>query len=159
MPRPSWTREQRRYAGREMAVGALISAIISIGFVFLIFGGSKNVSATALTWDAVPQSFMIVLMASLVPGLLARPKIASGSLGARDNPSAIWICVRAAIVAASTAAIALLLHALILPHLAPRGVEFPHVLIFKIVYGGLLGATAVALLFVHLFRRLAAANA
>ena len=153
MPRTAWTRDQRAHAGREILLGALISALFSIGFVFLIFGGARQIASRSLMWDAVPQSFMIVLMASLVPGLFARAKIASGVLrtGSGNSPSVKWIVTRALFFALITAALALACHALVLPIVAPQGAVFTHVLIFKLVYGAMLGAAAVALLFRRLF--------
>lgn len=148
-----WTQAQRAYAVREMALGAVISGALSILFVYLVFGGAERVTAKSLMWDAVPQSFMIVLMASLVPGLVTRAKIASGALSGRAKgiPSKAGVCGRAVLAAAVATALALILHALLLPQLAPDGASFTSLLVFKSIYGALLGLTAVALLMQYLF--------
>lgn len=149
----SWTRAQRKYAAREMTVGAVISGVLSILFVYLIFGGVQHITAKSLMWDAVPQSFMIVLMASLVPGLLARAKIASGSLPGRSKgvPDIAWLFGRAVMAGVVAALLALALHALLLPRFAPNGVSFASLLVFKPIYGGVLGFVAVMLLMQYLF--------
>lgn len=64
---------------KEMITAAVISASISVCFVFAIFAGSPQISlwgAGGAAIDFLPQTFMLSLMSALVPALLLRKKLA-----------------------------------------------------------------------------------
>jgi hypothetical protein len=62
---------QRTIVIRETGISMTINAVLSIVFFLLIFGVSAPVTNSALALDFLPQAFMVSLMGSLVPGLMA----------------------------------------------------------------------------------------
>jgi hypothetical protein len=69
-----------RIVARETALSAA-NAVLSLVFFLAMFGPSRPVAWAALAFDGLPQSFMVALMASLVPGLLVGTR-----LGVRCGP-------------------------------------------------------------------------
>jgi hypothetical protein len=74
------TPAHRRYILVETMISVIINTVISIGFVFLAFGGQDRVAVAALIPDAIPQSFMIGLMSTVVPTLLTRRRVRSRTI-------------------------------------------------------------------------------
>lgn len=75
--------ETKAWLKRETAVSIVINTALSAGFFFLAFGGQDPVQlwgAGQWIFDFLPQSFMIALMSSLVPGALARRARKDGKL-------------------------------------------------------------------------------
>lgn len=71
------------YVQRESAISIVINGGLSLVFFLLIFGRLDPVPIAGLghyAFDFLPQSFMIGLMATLVPGLLTRAKLRKGLL-------------------------------------------------------------------------------
>ena len=142
------TSAHQRYFAVEMAVAAVISAVLSIAFVFIVFGHTEMVPVSGwngVAADAVPQSFMIALMSCLVPTLLTRRRIAAGKVatlprGPRLPRHPVLRALFVALVVAFAAGIA---HAVIAPLFGPSW-RFGTVLVFKPVYGALLGAGVAA---------------
>lgn len=135
------TDAHRRYLTTEAAVSAGVNAALSVVFVLLAFGGMAAVGVPALVADAVPQSFMITLMASLVPALLTRKRLARGAIAPlRGRPRSGGVVMVSLLSAAVVAALAWGLHLALLPLLSPAAVPFGAVLAGKAVYGALLGA-------------------
>lgn len=88
------------YILREVLLSAVINAAISVAFFLAVFGTSGDVEVWGvgeLVFDALPQGFAIGLMATLVPGLMARKKVMEGMLpgAAPIPPSAASIALRA----------------------------------------------------------------
>jgi len=136
------TPAQAAYLRRETLISAAINCALSVVFTFLAFGGQTRIGWPALAWDALPQSFAIALMATLVPTMLTRKRLVAGtvaSLPANGGKRLHNAWLRALIVAIGTTAVAGLLHYLLLP-LGPADWSFAAVLAYKSVYGALLGA-------------------
>jgi hypothetical protein len=137
------TPAHRRYLRVEMAIAAVINAVLSVAFVFLVFGGGTDVPVAGsggLIVDALPQSAMIALMSTLVPTLLTRRRMRAASILSRKGR--VWrphnVAVRALAVALAVAVVAGLAHAALLP-LGPPWWPFAAVLAYKTGYGALLG--------------------
>lgn len=60
---------------RETALSAVINGVLSVVFFLAVFGVKEPVTLAALAPDFFPQSFMVVLMGSLVPSLLLRRRV------------------------------------------------------------------------------------
>ena len=73
---------------RETAISMAINGVLSAVFYFAFFHGLAKVPVWGVgnyAFDFVPQSFMVALMGTLVPGLLtlkARAKLGLSSPGA-----------------------------------------------------------------------------
>lgn len=145
------TAAQRRYVATEGAIGAAISAALSIVFVLLLFGGMDRVPVRDLIVDALPQGFAIALMATLVPTLLTRRRLARGTVAPVGTKLRVPRLLPRALLVALFAATA---GAALTTGLWPMGIaELPLaiVLIGKAVWGLLLGiAVAATMTFVAL---------
>jgi hypothetical protein len=142
----SMTRSQRRYLVVETAIGMLINTLISIGFVYLIFGGTERVATAALIPDAVPQSFMIALMSTIVPTLLTRKRLREGVVTPLDGqiPKLLKaLPVRALLIAFSATIIGFAIHSLLLGNFSTTEISFEMTLIFKAIYGAILAAIVI----------------
>jgi hypothetical protein len=137
------TPAQRRYVVVETAISMLINAPISVAFVYLVFGSSPRIATAALIPDAVPQSFMIALMSTIVPTLLTRNRLRAGVIARSDgqNPELLrTLPVRALVIAVVATIIGLAIHAILLGNYAPHELSFGTALIFKACYGAILAA-------------------
>jgi len=79
------TLSRRCYMMRETIVSAIVNGVISTGIFLIIFGGIDPIPVWGIgsyAFDLVLQSFVVGLMASLVPGLLARKAAATAGFGA-----------------------------------------------------------------------------
>lgn len=80
----------KTYLLRESALSAVINALISLAFVFAVFGNARSFPIPGMgnyAFDFLPQSFAVALMSALVPGLIASKTGASGHLQATGVPS------------------------------------------------------------------------
>ncbi|WP_277983284.1 hypothetical protein [Sphingomonas faeni] len=138
------TSAQRRYLATEAAIGATISAVLSIGFVLLMFGHLNRVAiagTSGLIVDAVPQGAAIALMATLVPTLLTRRRLALGKVCPvpQAGPGRVsHLPVRALAMAATGAAITTALTAMLLVA-GIADLPLAAVLAGKTIWGLLLG--------------------
>ncbi len=137
---------QRRYIATEAAIGASISAVLSILFVLLLFGGMAQVPVRGLLVDALPQGFAIAVMATLVPTLLARRRLARGVVTPiTQDPSARsrGLMPRALLAGSSAAAVGTLLTAILVP-MGIATLPLSIVLIGKGAWGFMLGGFVAA---------------
>ena len=142
---------------REAIVSAAINAAISAGFFLQAFDRSPRIPVWGLgnyAFDFLPQSAAIGLMATLVPGLLARRNMV-GSGAAEWLPSAPStgsILRRSATHALLAAAIGGALCAGALWAGGTETVGWASAFAFKLLYGGALGALVTALSLRRLLR-------
>lgn len=137
-----------QYVRAETLISMVINIALSVGFVFLVFRGQQRISTSGLHGivpDMAPQTFMVLLMSCLVPGLLTRRRIAAGALtlhtaAGRSTSSAIVLKGIILALAGTVAAVAL--SWAILPRLLPMGVNFGSFVVAKALYGMLLAAMA-----------------
>jgi len=132
---------QRRYVAVETVISMVINTLISVGFVYLAFGGTGWIATAALIPDALPQSFMIALMGTIVPALLTRKRMRAGIVDGLDRqvPKLLRSLPALALLVAFVAAIAgLAVHAAVLINFAPNGLSFGTALAFKAIFGGML---------------------
>ncbi|MFD1786158.1 hypothetical protein ACFSC3_01095 [Sphingomonas floccifaciens] len=135
-----------RYIAIESAVSAVINAVLSIAFTLAVFGRVAQVPAGDLIFDAVPQTFMVALMATLVPTLLTRKRLKQGRAPTMARfPVALprSAPVRALLAAVVLALLAWVAHRMLLPINA--SFAFSSVVIAKALYGALLGLIVTAL--------------
>jgi hypothetical protein len=133
------------YIRRETAISIVINTVLSLGFFLLVFGSADAVpvwGVGAYAFDFVPQSFMIALMSTLVPGLLTASRLRAGAVGRLDAPSrwpaalvprAILLAIVSVVVGAGLAALGLLA-------LGADAVPWGPALAAKLVFGAALAA-------------------
>ena len=138
-PRPAFP--AAGYRLRETAISVAINAGLSLLFFLLVFGTPASVrvaGAGGYGMDFVPQSLMIALMASLVPGAIAAAKLRGAGLAAAAEARAALLrrSLATALLAAGLGAVI----AVLLPRLLPVAIPHTPALLAKILYGALLAA-------------------
>ena len=135
---------------RESAVSAVINAVLSFGFFALVFGLSGRMLTMAapdrFAIDFLPQGFAVSFMASLVPTLVIRGKLRKLGLARADVKLARIMATGLALGLAS--AVLLLALAIAGP---VDAVPLRPALVFKIVYGALLGFACTRIAISSLF--------
>lgn len=138
-PRPAFP--DAGYLYRETAISVAINAVLSLIFFLLVFGTPASVrvaGAGGYGMDFVPQSLMIALMASLVPGAIAAAKLRRAGLAAAEARAALLRrSLATALLGAGVGAAIGWLLALLLPVAA---IPLMPALFAKILYGALLAA-------------------
>ncbi len=133
------------YVRRETLASILINTVLSLAFFLLVFGKAASVPARGLhglAVDFIPQSFMIALMSTLVPGALTLRRVRAGTLPRSSRPSrlpaglvprALLVAVLSVLVGAGTAGS-------VVWFAAPEAIAWLPALLLKLAYGGLLAA-------------------
>jgi hypothetical protein len=137
------TPSQRRYIAIETAISVVINTIISIGFAYFTFRGLPRIATATLIPDAVPQSFMIALMSTVVPAVLTRKRVLAGTIEPMEHTTAALVRslpIRAILVAFIAAAAGFVVHYALLTTFAPDGLTLRAVIAFKAAYGAMLAA-------------------
>lgn len=131
------------YIRRETLVNVAINCFFAALFFFVVFGGQDRVPVWGLgnwVFDFIPQSFMIALLGTIIPGALAAKRLRAGAVQAFVRPSplprnlllrALLLAVVSAVIGAT--AVALLMTATDAGHLEPLPA-----LLLKIGYAALL---------------------
>lgn len=133
------------YVRTETLIGAVINALFSVLFVFLIFSGQSQIGMTGeggLLIDSIPQGLAIGLMGAFFPSFLTRKRIKGGQVcvdasehAASKLPAHPF--VRALLFAVAGAIASLLLFVLLSALIG--SVSFTQALALKTVWGALLG--------------------
>jgi hypothetical protein len=136
-------RNQWRYVRQEAAIGAAITAVLSLAFTLVMFGGAAQVpvfGAGGLIVDAIPQNFFGALMCVLVPTVLTRKRLKSRQVAPAPAPIRLPAALlpRALLLAVIAATMGTLL-ALALLAAGPSYWPFLPVVAAKMAYGALLG--------------------
>lgn len=135
---------QWRYLRQEAAIGAAITAVLSLAFTLVMFGRTAQVpvfDASGLIVDAIPQNFFGALMCVVVPTVLTRRRLRSGQIV--RAPAAIRLpnaLLPRALLIATVAAVMGSLLALAVLGPGPSYWPLLFVLAGKTAYGALLGA-------------------
>lgn len=138
------------YVRRETLVSICINVALSFAFFLLVFGTADRVPVAGrngLAVDFIPQSFMIALMSTLVPGALTVRRVRAGTLPRSTAASRLptGLLARALLVAV----LAVLIGAGIVGGLAlaagPSSLGWTTALLIKLGYGGLLAAITTPL--------------
>jgi hypothetical protein len=136
-----------QYVLVETLISVAINTALSIGFVFLVFHGQSQIATTGphgIVLDMAPQTFMVVLMSCLVPGLLTRARLTSGRLvwcqRTTPPPTIANICLRAILLAFLATCPVVAVSWMILPHLFPTGIDFRTLVLYKALFGMFLAA-------------------
>ena len=130
---------------RETAISVVINMAISAAFFVAMFGTGGPVAIDRLALDCVPQAFMVALMGSLVPGLLASRRLGAGRPG------------HVALGAVATAMLAALIGGggiWLLASAAPSAsLPYGQSFALKIAFGGVVAAIATPLAIKRVLRR------
>ncbi|HSI16832.1 MAG TPA: hypothetical protein VK980_03625 [Sphingomonas sp.] len=140
----------------ETLISIAINTMISVCIAWLVFGGPASVARRALVLDAAPQSFMIVLMSVVVPGVLTRRRMARGQIAPIAGPRPRYsLAVRAIAMAMILAVAGVALHAVLLGSLTPQVWDLRHVITLKATYGAALAAAVTPTMLRYALRSMA----
>jgi len=138
------TAAQRRYLRIETLVSLLVNSLLSLLAAWVVFGRHESVAlwgSDGVAVDFLPQTFMVALMSTLVPGLLTRRRVRAGQLAALDRPPPRLPCnlvLRALLVAGvatlAFGGVAILLTSAVWAGPLPLGA----VIVLKVLYGAIL---------------------
>jgi hypothetical protein len=140
------------YIRRETAISVVINTVLSLGFFLAAFGSTDPVPVWgigAYAFDFVPQSFMIALMSTLVPGALTARRLRAGAVGRLDTTSRLPVALlpRSILVAVVSLVLGAGLAALALTALGLDAIPWTPALAVKLAFGAALAAliTPIAL--------------
>lgn len=133
------------YVRRETLVSILINGVLSLVFFLIVFGTATMVPSRGLhglAVDFIPQSFMIALMSTLVPGALTLRRVRAGTLPRSSLPSRLpaKLVPRALLVAVLAVLIGAGIAGTVVWFAAPDTLGWLPALLIKLAYGGLLAA-------------------
>ena len=137
-----------KYLVVETAMSGLCNAILNFAAAFAIFHGHSMTPATgpgSLLMDSIGETFFVTSLSVLVPSLIARHRRRAGTLPvADDRPqrAAGNLYVRAIAAGLIFTCVCIPCSWLSLPLIFPNGVSFGNVLLFKTLYGTVLGSIA-----------------
>ncbi|HET9511102.1 MAG TPA: hypothetical protein VFO80_08120 [Sphingomonas sp.] len=136
------TGSQRRYVAIETLISCIINGIFSLFFSWLIFASAPTASVGDVAFDALPQSIVIAFMATLVPTLLTRSRLAKrridGIVGRRVRRWPVAAVARAALIAATVGVAGGIATILLLPRVAAPEWAFADIAAYKVLYGVML---------------------
>ena len=140
-----------KYLAVETAGSTVVNGILNLGAAFAIFHSRSQVPATgpaSLLRDSIGETFLVTALSVLVPSLIARRRRRAGTLpisaDSRPKPAGN-LYLRAIVAGLIFTCVCLPCNALLLPWMFPNGVSFRNVLLFKTLYGTVLGSIATFL--------------
>jgi len=142
--------EHRRFLGKQLAISAVLNAAICALFVWLMFGNLDAVplwGLSGLAVDLIPTTFMITLMTGVALTLASRSAVRSGKLAglqwrARMPRNAL---LRGLLLAAIAVSLLVPFSIALLSSVWTLDWSFRTVMLFKVVYGVVLGSLVTPL--------------
>lgn len=133
------------YIRKETQISMLINGVLSLVFFLIVFGRSAPVPVWGVgnwVFDYLPQSFMITLMSTLVPGALTVKRVKSGVLKPAPYNSRLpsSFAARAILLAVITAPLGTAVIALATRLAGLEVIGWMPALALKVMYGAVLGA-------------------
>ena len=133
------------YIRKETLISMAINGVLSAAFFLLVFGMAPSVPAWGVgSWvfDFLPQSFMITLMSTLVPGALTAKRLKAGVVQPGGQASRLprSLPLRALLLAMLAAAIGTGLVAAVTTLTGIKALDWLPALGVKVIYGIALGA-------------------
>lgn len=139
------------YLAVETAGSGVVNGILNFAAAFALFHGRSRVPATgpaSLLRDLIGETFLVTALSMLVPALIARRRRRAGTLpiytGSRPKPPGN-LYLRAFLAGLIFTCVCMPFNALLLPGIFPGGVSFRNVLLYKTLYGTVLGAIVTLL--------------
>jgi hypothetical protein len=147
----------RRYIQRERLIGTGVNLVISVAFTVLLFSTFPVIEmwgANGIAVDLVATVFMLTLMGGLALGVLTTKRVRDGAID--PLPQRLWgklvrtlprnVLVRTAIVAVAVTTLVVPLSVLVFWLLGIESMSFSGYLVFKALYGPLVGALSATVI-------------
>lgn len=138
--------DSKKYLKKESLVSFLINSVLSLLFLYLVFYPIDSLpvwGVDGLLLDSMIQGFAIGLMASLVPTLITSKRVAGGKLNGltmRDNWRSRHYIIASLLFALLSALFSLAINFGGFLLLDVNSISFYSALVFKVLFGGVLGA-------------------
>ncbi|HXH16629.1 MAG TPA: hypothetical protein VNJ10_10930 [Sphingomonas sp.] len=147
---------RKAYLRTETAISIVINAVLSLGFFLLAFGlaPSTPVPVAGLggyAVDFLPQSFMIALMSTLMPGIITAGRIRAGRIGGQAQSTGALLR-RSVLTAVAAMLVGIAIAAILLVVATKAALPWGPALFAKILYGGLLAAIVTPIGLRHALR-------
>lgn len=156
-PAPVWGPQHRRFVTAETVLNSILSAILSAGFVWLIFGGRARVPTWGMdgvAFDFVPMTIAIAFMMTLGLTLYTRRRCATGKAPPLSGRARLprLLPLRAALNAIGAALLLVPLAVGLLALTGRADYAFGEVMAMKIIYGTLVAAVVTPLIITEALR-------
>lgn len=138
--------ESTSYVKKESLLSFVINSVLSLVFLYLVFYPVESLpvwGVDGLLLDSLIQGFVIGLMASLVPTVITSKRVAGGKLNRlkmRDNWLSRHFILAGLLFALLSALLSLAINFGGFLWLDINSVSFYSALVFKVLFGGVLGA-------------------
>ena len=140
-----------QYLAIETASSGLVNGLLNFAAAYAIFHAHNRIPATgpgSLLRDSIGETFIVSTLSVLIPSLIARNRRRAGTLpvsGDRPLSPESNLYVRAIVTGLIFTCVLVPCNALLLPLIFPSGVSFANVLLFKMLYGAVVGSMATFL--------------
>lgn len=140
-----------QYLAIETASSGLVNGLLNFVAAYAIFHARSRIPATgpgSLLRDSIGETFIVSTLSVLIPSLIARTRRRAGTLpllGDRRPSRESNLYVRAILTGVIFTVILVSCNSLLLPRIFPNGVSFANVLLFKTLYGAVVGLLATFL--------------
>ena len=135
----------KAYICRETLVSMAINGVFSLVFFLIVFGRLHSIELWGMgnwVFDCLPQSFMITLMSTLIPGALTAKRLRAGELQPLSQKSRLprALVLRALLLSVGAALIGTGMVAGIALASGATVLDYIPALILKVLYGMSLAA-------------------
>ena len=140
-----------QYLAIETVSSGLVNGLLNFAAAYAIFHAHNRIPATgpaSLLRDSIGETFIVSTLSVLIPSLIARSRRRAGTLPVFADRRASRksnLYVRAIVTGLIFTCVLVPCNALSLPRMFPNGVSFANVLLFKTVFGAVVGSLATFL--------------
>lgn len=140
-----------QYLAIETVSSGLVNGLLNFAAAYAIFHAHNRIPATgpaSLLRDSIGETFIVSTLSVLIPSLIARSRRRAGTLPVfvdRRASRKSNLYVRAIVTGLIFTCVLVPCNALSLPRMFPNGVSFANVLLFKTVFGAVVGSLATFL--------------
>jgi hypothetical protein len=137
-----------KYLAVETFMSGVSNAILNFAAAYAIFhsrGVVPAIGPNSLFIDSIGETFIVTFLSALIPSLVARHRrrggtlpASGGSAPARAGNPYVW----ALVVGLIFTCVCVPCNWILLPRIFPNGVSFGNVLLFKTLYGTIIGTIA-----------------
>ena len=137
----------RKYLFMESAASGVVNGILNYASGAAIFHGRSVIQISGhggAVQDTIGETFLVTSLSVLVPTLIARHRRRAGVLpdaGGTPVPGGNYY-VRALVIGLAFTCVCVPINDVVLQHVVPGGLRLSDALVFKTLYGALLGSIA-----------------
>jgi len=140
-----------KYVIVESTGSGVVNGILNCAAAFLLFHGRGQVpiaGPVGLVRDSIGETFLVASLSYMTAALISRQRRRAGTLptvgtGHASSPGNVYLWSLA--VGIIFTCILVPMNALLLPRAFPNGVSFRNVMLFKTLFGAVLGSIATCL--------------